>query len=694
MTRRISFPVWTVPLVLLIVVTAAYGLFAGQQGIHWDDWAFVWIPAFLGKAGIVRYFSVARPFWGYFYVMTTSLIGTNILGWQIFAMIWQWLASMALWWTLRLAWPRNSRAVFFMTLFALLYPGFSQHSIAITYGHFFLIFTFFFLSFALMLLGQRQQKYYWPALIGGVLCSAVNLFSLEYYFGIELLRPLLLWMVISDITADKKARLKRILLAYLPYGVVLGCFILWRMFGFHSQIYQFHLFSASGTGIMQSLISLLGEAVRAIWVSSVEAWWAVFHIPTLSEMGFSLSIIYFLLLLASFAGLIFYVLRFQYSDVENNRQRAEAKTIQQWLIFGGCALLTAGIPFYLVGLQVKLAFPADRLTQPFAFGAALVLVALLELIPSNFWRIGIAAALVALAIGLQVQYGFAFRQDWKMQKAYFWQLLWRAPALQPGTAILSDNTIFTYTDDDALTLPLNWIYWPTGKSGSLPYAQKFFSVNSGSAISLTPGSRVLMSKGVYDFHGSTDAVLVAQFNPPSCLHILNPVYDSDLPLAPASGETYRTLSSLAIPMLGRKAAIALPLSRPDLIEASANPPASLPDVFGPEPVHTWCYFYEKADLARQTGDWPRVAHIGDQAFAIPYYPDDQSEYIPFIEAYAHTKRFDDAQKLTLATADAMPILKPTLCALWQRVDQDSALSAQEHDIIHKVERRLNYCPTH
>jgi len=89
-----------------------------------------------------------------------------------------------------------------------------------------------------------------------------------------------------------------------------------------------------------------------------------------------------------------------------------------------------------------------------------------------------------------------------------------------------------------------------------------------------------------------------------------------------------------------------------------------------------------------------VASLGDKAFSIPYYPDDQSEYLPFIEAYARIKRWDDAQKLTFSTADSMPILKPALCALWQRVDTETSLSTQEHDTINKVERRLNYCPTH
>ena len=95
MTRRNSFPLWTIPAALLIVVGVAYGLFTTQSGIHWDDWAMMWIPAFLGKEGVIQYFASSRPVWGYFYVFNTSWIGTNILGWQMFALIWRWLAAVA-----------------------------------------------------------------------------------------------------------------------------------------------------------------------------------------------------------------------------------------------------------------------------------------------------------------------------------------------------------------------------------------------------------------------------------------------------------------------------------------------------------------------------------------------------------------------------------------------------------------------
>ncbi|HUI88488.1 MAG TPA: hypothetical protein VLX61_07150 [Anaerolineales bacterium] len=693
MTRRVLFPLWTIPLSLLIIVAAAYGLFAAQGGIHWDDWAFMWIPAFLGREGLVRYFSTSRPLWGYFYVLSTSLIGTNIFGWQIFALVWRWLAAVALWWMLSLTWPRKARAVFFMSLFIALYPGFMEHSIVITYGHFSLIFTLFFLSMALMQFAERHPRYYWPVTIGAMICSSLNLFSLEYYFGLEVLRPLLLWVVVSEKTTEGKDQIRRTLLAYLPYAFVLISFILWRALGFQSQDYGIRLSSASG-GLLSALGTMLVQVPGAIWASSAGAWLEIFQFPSTADFGVFLSLLYVTVLLGSFAGLIFYVPRLKHSDDPSGPRGSDRKIIGQWILIGACALITAGIPFYVVGLQVRLNFPADRFTQPFAFGTALILTGLLELIPSLSWRTTFCAALIALAIGLQIQYGFAFREDWKLQKAYFWQLFWRAPAIQPGTAILSDSSIFPFTGDVQMTLPLNWIYAPDRKSGSVLYAQTFFSKNSGGAIPLTAGSSLDRRRDVVSFHGSTDAALVVQFTPPSCLHVLNPLYDSNLPLAPLSGINYQALSTAGLPMLGRPDRIALPLSKPSLIQSSGGMPAALSDLFGPEPLHNWCYFYEKADLARQEGDWEQVAHLGDEAFAASYRPDDPSEYLPFIEAYARTDRWDDAKQLTLSTADAMPILGPALCGLWQRVDADPALSAQAHGYILKIEQRLQYCPVH
>jgi hypothetical protein len=109
--------------------------------------------------------------------------------------------------------------------------------------------------------------------------------------------------------------------------------------------------------------------------------------------------------------------------------------------------------------------------------------------------------------------------------------------------------------------------------------------------------------------------------------------------------------------------------QPQPITPGYRPPAAL---YGPEPPHTWCYYFENADLARQTGDWTNVARIGDQVQQMGYKPSNPAsnsphEWIPFIEGYAHTGRWMDASKVTKAAFDQDVLYKPMLCDLWQRL---------------------------
>jgi hypothetical protein len=65
-------------------------------------------------------------------------------------------------------------------------------------------------------------------------------------------------------------------------------------------------------------------------------------------------------------------------------------------------------------------------------------------------------------------------------------------------------------------------------------------------------------------------------------------------------------------------------------EAAHTPPAS---IFGSEPdKNTWCFYYEKASLARQQGDWKTVAQLGKEAARLQLHPNDQIEWMPFLQA--------------------------------------------------------------
>jgi hypothetical protein len=224
------------------------------------------------------------------------------------------------------------------------------------------------------------------------------------------------------------------------------------------------------------------------------------------------------------------------------------------------------------------------------------------------------------------------------------------------------------------------------------YAYFFVSVRLGNELKeLKPGLPVHQDYLAATFDSSSDNLVAVHFAPPGCFRVLHPLYDRDLPLEPAMGEDTALLQASGLPVLPRTAAKALQMSDLTNILPETAREVAPPRMLGPEPTQTWCYYFEKADLARQEEAWDQVAKLGDQVFAIPYYPDEPSEYLPFVEAYARTGRWEDARDLSRKTANLMPDLRPALCAIWQRVETNpvGTITAAQ---IEKMKTELGYCP--
>ena len=104
---------------------------------------------------------------------------------------------------------------------------------------------------------------------------------------------------------------------------------------------------------------------------------------------------------------------------------------------------------------------------------------------------------------------------------------------------------------------------------------------------------------------------------------------------------------------------------------------TLPDSpFGEEPAHTWCYFYENAELARQAGNWQKIVELAAQASRGGYAPQDAFEWLPFIEGYARAGDVNSAQQITLKAWDQDPRLHRGLCVLWRRLQKAGPPDAQ------------------
>ncbi|NLO02057.1 MAG: hypothetical protein GX126_07040 [Bacteroidales bacterium] len=84
----------------------------------------------------------------------------------------------------------------------------------------------------------------------------------------------------------------------------------------------------------------------------------------------------------------------------------------------------------------------------------------------------------------------------------------------------------------------------------------------------------------------------------------------------------------------------------DLVIPEPEQPISLPErYFGAENTHQWCYFYEKADLARQSGEWEAVIDYYEEAKHQGFEPLNGSEYRILVEAWL--QQSDSSNALTL-----------------------------------------------
>ena len=170
---------------------------------------------------------------------------------------------------------------------------------------------------------------------------------------------------------------------------------------------------------------------------------------------------------------------------------------------------------------------------------------------------------------------------------------------------------------------------------------------------------------------STSNALAFYYAPPYCLRLLEPDLD-------ANNRFIRDES------LMREASA---LSNPDQILQEQS--AVMPKFFGPEPSHGWCYYFEKADLARQFADWNEVAKLGNQAFKLNDSPNNPVERFVFIEGYAHVGNWDRAIELSKVSYKvSKDYVGPLLCQLWKRIETGTTAGVERSAALDNIQKTL------
>lgn len=659
---------FTQPIFLLLWATLLiYGVFIPLLGFYWDDLAIQWIAESYGSSGLARYFSTNRPVWGLFYQLNMTLLGKEPWVWQIFAIFWRWFASVGLYLVLKVFWKDRSEPALVGSLFFVVYPAFGGQFIATVFGHFFLVLSAFFFSLYFSLKTLKTSKNNLLFTLLAVLLSVVNVFSMEYFFLLELLRPVLFFIVLQQKETPWKKRVLSVFSRWIPYFVVFLSAGIWRFFIFNYQTenYTPKLIPLLKNQPLDGLAALFLNIVRDYWLSLIAAWGKIFQVPSIDSFGKSAS----LLTLTIGLGVAFLlIITFWLSPYSEKTEKKQAITA---VVFGLFAILPAGVAFWLTDLPLKLNFPNDRFVIPYLFGGCLFLSGVLYWIPFKRWlRLSLVIFLIAGAATVQVRNGINFERDWEQQSRFFWQLSWRMPSIQPNTILYAPELPFQYFSDNSLTSTLNWMYDPTHDNENIPYILFYPSVRIGTDFeTLDEDMNIEHDLLVGTFYGNTSQSIAIYYDPPSCFRVLDPEIEQD---------------NWMVPIQVRQV---LSLANPDyiLLQNRAILPAYLYD---PEPAENWCYYFQKADLARQFGDWAEVKRLGDLGFALDDNPNDPAERLPFIEGYAHTNDWDKALQLSQEAAQITPIMNPVLCNLWQRIDRETESSAEKNNALQTILNQL------
>ena len=528
MKKKIQFSARSIPVALFIICVISYGLLIPWLGFYWDDWPYSWFAHILGPLGFVKAFANDRPFLSVIYMITTSLFGNTPLPWQIFGVLTRFLSAYTLWWSLRKVWPKYERQVAAVVFLFAVYPGFGQQWISVIYSQVFIVLAAFFFSIGLNIVADQKPRWYWPLTLLALICSAFSLFTTEYFFGLELLRPMLLWIVAGEKEKKIRQRATRTTIQWLPYLLVWAGYAIYHLWLLHSSTYkgyELQPFSNAGAGPTVTIVQSIQAIIDSIAKGGFAAWSQTAGLITL-PLQVSSTLLYILVGAVSLAGALFYFLKLNLRLEDESQVQANHE--DHWgiqaVVLGLAGILLGRLPSWAAGLQVGMTFPWDRFMVSMMLGSALFVAGLIELlIKTEKRKIYILAIVLAFSAAWQFQSANTFRRAWDTERNFFWQMAWRIPGLKPNTLLLTPEFSLQFYSDYSLSAPLNLIYAPNlSASEAMPYLLLYTKARlDGSLPTLAPNTPVTFDYRAMTFTGNTSNSVALYMSFPGCLRVLD-----------------------------------------------------------------------------------------------------------------------------------------------------------------------------
>jgi hypothetical protein len=631
----------------------AYGLLLPFLGLYGDDWEFLYGYYRYGPAGFDQVVGWMRPYSVLVYSLIVPVFGLNILAYHLYTFILRWLTAVLVWRMVKLLHPEQDQSALWVAGLFLIYPAFYQQTLPLSFSLHFTVQVLFLTSLIAMLHSLHGPKAWRVTLtIVGVGLS-FSVFIIEYFAGLEFIRPVLLWWALRG--EAPRPRLRRTVLHWLPYLGVLCLYLVWRLFFFTSGYQDPIIIEAFQANPLQAFIHFLVRAFTTLSGVIFTAWGSVFQL-TQGKSG------WFHLALVGLAALVSWASFRHASRGKEGLDSPEQGFPFLWI--GGLALVLSGLPLWSSALKYGPGFPENRLSLPFILGCSLFWVGLVIVLLRRRYQMIAVVLMISLSVGAHFLNANSFRRKADELNQYFWQLTWRMPGLEPGTYLLTQKIPLGYYSDNNLTPLVLWTYSPQDHTTEEKYRYLDFEIREGNVI---PTLEADAPVNHYTFQSSAGKAVVIYSSPTTCVRVLT--YQD--PLLEVPFELSRAVS----------------LNNLEQIIPQPENPATPPDLLGPEPAHGWCYYFSKADLSRQQQDWEAVAALGDEAFGQGLDASIPTELYPFIYGYAYTHQVERAIQLS-EQASADKYYLPSLCRAWETIGQNLA-EAGEKDRVQEHQANLN-----
>lgn len=652
---------WTYPFLLLLIGLVSYVVSFPRLGFYWDDWQAVFLYQNYDVNILRDYFFYDRPFSSWTYELLFPFLPMNPFIWQFFSTL---LRVVAIWLfvlAFETIWEDKKTLFRWAGALLLVFPSFTMQSISVAFNQHFITFFLFCLSIYLMVFGViRQSKWKWVFLLFSNISMIVHIFTMEYFVGLEIIRPIIIYFAVKK-TNPQFSLGKNLLVTtkyYSSFFLILLGFVFWRIQIYPNQINDPPISGDPNEPVYLELLleNPLKNAVKLAnliaqdsvylltqaWLRSIE--------PTSIRLdaAFYIFSIFVGLLISS----IFLFLNSGKNESSNGGVQGSPYRI--FVLIGFLAILFGGLAVWITDRQLLEGKWSDRFSLAPMIGVVLLIMVFLHWLVQNQKRKNILLLFVlGLAIAFQMRTTHSYGLDWVKQQDYYWELYWRIPAVKPGTAFFSSKLPSNTSSRFSIGFFVNTLYSQNASNKKLDYWY-FSNGDEGKYFSkLQPGNEISYNFRNLGFDGSTSTAIAFMHKPEiGCTIVLDDAYAGHPDIDPF----HQAL---------------LPISNPNQIDVSIDPVIPQKNVFGHEPEHDWCYYFEKADLARQYERWDDVLSIMNKAYQLGFEPISPIERMPELEAYFFLKNWESFMSVSNSILTNDERFNNFLCEQFQRLEGES-----------------------